>query len=131
MGSGSVLELYLAFDWSVSCILGVSICDPAFQGQASPPLSQTHGSTALLLGFRLSQRNIGENKTSRMAPSAQSHSRSHSLLLVQKLLNLRDSASPLTLVLDTVEQTASPLLREFMSRAKVSQLLKVKVVTVA
>jgi elongator complex protein 5 len=53
------------------------------------------------------------------------------LLLVQKLLNLRDSASPLTLVLDTVEQTASPLLREFMSRAKVSQLLKVKVVTVA
>lgn len=54
-----------------------------------------------------------------MAPSAQSHSRNHSLLLLQKLLNLRDSASPLTLVLDTVEQSAAPLVKEFMGRAKV------------
>lgn len=66
-----------------------------------------------------------------MAPSAQSHSRSHSLLLVQKLLNLRDSASPLTLVLDTIEQSASPLLREFMSRAKVSHTIPSDVVTIA
>ena len=55
-----------------------------------------------------------------MAPSAQSHSRNHSLLLLQKLLNLRDSASPLTLILDTVEQSATPLLNEFVARAKVS-----------
>lgn len=54
-----------------------------------------------------------------MAPSAENHSRSHSLLLFQKLLNLRDSASPLNLVLDSLEQSAAPVLREFVSRAKV------------
>lgn len=56
-----------------------------------------------------------------MAPSAQAHRRSHSLLLFQKLLNLRDSASPLTLVLDTLEQSASPVIQEFITRAKVSR----------
>ncbi|KUI52833.1 Elongator complex protein 5 [Cytospora mali] len=55
-----------------------------------------------------------------MAPSAQAHKRSHSLLLFQKLLNLRDSASPLTLVLDTLEQSATPLIDEFITRAKIS-----------
>ena len=54
-----------------------------------------------------------------MPSSAQSHARSHALLLLQKLLNLRDSASPLTLILDTLEQSARPLVREFLSRAKV------------
>ncbi|KAK1599660.1 uncharacterized protein LY79DRAFT_146714 [Colletotrichum navitas] len=54
-----------------------------------------------------------------MAPSAENHSRSHNLLLFQKLLNLRDGASPLTLVLDSLEQGAAPVLREFVSRAKV------------
>ncbi|OLN84963.1 Elongator complex protein 5 [Colletotrichum chlorophyti] len=56
-----------------------------------------------------------------MAPSAENHSRSHSLLLFQKLLNLRDSASPLTLVLDSLEQSAAPVLREFIYRAKVAK----------
>ncbi|EJT74030.1 hypothetical protein GGTG_07879 [Gaeumannomyces tritici R3-111a-1] len=56
-----------------------------------------------------------------MAPSAQAHRRSHSLLLLQKLLNLRDGASPLTLVLDSLEQAAAPLMREFTSRAKISR----------
>lgn len=56
-----------------------------------------------------------------MAPSAQSHSRNHSLLLLQKLLNLRDSASPLTLILDTIEQSAVPLVREFMGRARIAR----------
>lgn len=51
--------------------------------------------------------------------TTQSHARSHALLLLQKLLNLRDSASPLTLVLDTLEQSGKPVLREFMSRAQV------------
>ncbi|ROW02802.1 hypothetical protein VSDG_01805 [Cytospora chrysosperma] len=60
-----------------------------------------------------------------MAPSAQAHKRSHSLLLFQKLLNLRDSASPLTLVLDTLEQSASPLIDEFITRAKISHTKKV------
>lgn len=54
-----------------------------------------------------------------MAPSAQAHKRSHSLLLLQKLLNLRDNASPLTLVLDTLEQSATPVLQDFTTRAKV------------
>ncbi|KAF6841676.1 Elongator complex protein 5 [Colletotrichum plurivorum] len=56
-----------------------------------------------------------------MAPSAENHSRSHSLLLFQKLLNLRDGASPLTLVLDSLEQPAAPVLREFVSRAKLAK----------
>ncbi|ETS77157.1 hypothetical protein PFICI_11031 [Pestalotiopsis fici W106-1] len=51
----------------------------------------------------------------------QSHARSHALLLFQKLLNLRDSASPLTLVLDTLEQSGRPVLQEFIARAKVSR----------
>lgn len=54
-----------------------------------------------------------------MAPSAQAHKRSHSLLLLQKLLNLRDNASPLTLVLDTLEQGSGPVLQEFTTRARV------------
>ncbi|KAK0754838.1 Elongator complex protein 5 [Schizothecium vesticola] len=53
-----------------------------------------------------------------MAPSAQAHQRSHSMLLLQKLLNLRDSASPLTLIIDSLEQTARPVLNEFITRAK-------------
>lgn len=53
-----------------------------------------------------------------MPTSAQSHARSHALLLLQKLLNLRDGASPLTLVLDTLEQSGRPVIREFMVRAK-------------
>ncbi|KAH8652449.1 Elongator complex protein 5 [Xylariales sp. PMI_506] len=56
-----------------------------------------------------------------MPPSAQSHSRSHALLLFQKLLNLRDSASPLTLVLDNLEQSGRPVLREFIARAKITK----------
>ncbi|KAF4462007.1 elongator complex 5 [Fusarium albosuccineum] len=53
-----------------------------------------------------------------MAPTSNVHARSHSLLLLQKLLNLRDGASPLTLVIDNLEQPARPLLNEFVSRAK-------------
>ncbi|KAI1170174.1 Elongator complex protein 5 [Nemania sp. FL0916] len=56
-----------------------------------------------------------------MPSTTQSHARSHALLLLQKLLNLRDSASPLTLVLDTLEQSGKPVLREFMSRAQISK----------
>lgn len=53
-----------------------------------------------------------------MPASAQSHARSHALLLLQKLLNLRDAASPLTLVFDSLEQSGRPVVREFMNRAK-------------
>lgn len=57
-----------------------------------------------------------------MAPASSTHTRSHSLLLLQKLLNLRDAASPLTLVLDSLEQTARPLVSELVTRAKVRSL---------
>ncbi|KAF5622494.1 elongator complex 5 [Fusarium sp. NRRL 52700] len=56
-----------------------------------------------------------------MAPTSNVHARSHSLLLLQKLLNLRDGASPLTLVIDNLEQPARPVLREFVSRAKIAK----------
>lgn len=54
-----------------------------------------------------------------MAPSATDHLRQRQLLLFQKLLNQRDGASPLTLVLDSLEQPAGPLITEFALRAKV------------
>ncbi|KAM6512369.1 hypothetical protein FSOLCH5_010083 [Fusarium solani] len=56
-----------------------------------------------------------------MAPTSNTHARSHSLLLLQKLLNLRDGASPLTLVIDNLEQPARPILNEFVSRAKIAK----------
>lgn len=54
-----------------------------------------------------------------MAPSALAQRRTHNLLLFQKLLNLRDGASPFTLLLDSLEQSAKPVTREFILRAKV------------
>jgi elongator complex protein 5 len=54
-----------------------------------------------------------------MAPVNSTHTRSHSLLLLQKLLNLRDGASPLTLLLDSLEQPSQPVVSEFITRAKV------------
>ncbi|KAH6987826.1 Elongator complex protein 5 [Ilyonectria sp. MPI-CAGE-AT-0026] len=56
-----------------------------------------------------------------MAPTSNAHTRSHSILLLQKLLNLRDGASPLTLVIDSLEQPAQPVLSEFISRAKIAK----------
>lgn len=54
-----------------------------------------------------------------MAPSAQEHARQRQQLLFQKLLNQREGASPLTLVLDSLEQPAAPIITEFAIRAKV------------
>lgn len=47
--------------------------------------------------------------------------RTHNLLLISKLLNPRDAASPLTLVLDSLQQPAAPLLREYIRRAQVAR----------
>jgi hypothetical protein len=47
------------------------------------------------------------------------HRRTHNLLLVSKLLNCRENASPFTLVLDTLEQSSRPLTQEIIKRAKV------------
>jgi hypothetical protein len=54
-----------------------------------------------------------------MAPSPIQQRRTHNTLLFQKLLSLRDGASPFTLVLDTLEQSGGPIVREFARRAKV------------
>jgi hypothetical protein len=59
-----------------------------------------------------------------MAPSAIAQRRTHNQLLFQKLLNLRDGASPFTLLLDTLEQSAQPIVQEFMVRAKVSEKMR-------
>ncbi|KAK1149839.1 hypothetical protein N8T08_003395 [Aspergillus melleus] len=56
-----------------------------------------------------------------MAPSNLSHRQTHNLLLISKLLNLRDTASPLTLLLDSLEQPATPLLKEYIRRATISK----------
>jgi elongator complex protein 5 len=57
-----------------------------------------------------------------MAPSNLSHRQTHNLLLISKLLSLRDTASPLTLLLDSLEQPATPLIHEYIRRARVSDL---------
>ncbi|KIV76911.1 hypothetical protein PV11_08761 [Exophiala sideris] len=49
------------------------------------------------------------------------HRRTHNLLLISKLLNQRDHASPFTLVLDTLEQSANPLVREYLRRSRLSK----------
>ena len=47
------------------------------------------------------------------------HRRLHNLLLFRKLLSSQDASSPFTLVLDSVEQSARPLVRHFIHGAKV------------
>lgn len=54
-----------------------------------------------------------------MPPSALHHRRAHNLLLINKLLDQRDATSPFTLLLDSVEQSGRPLVREYIRRAKV------------
>lgn len=56
-----------------------------------------------------------------MPPTPLQQRRTHNTLLFQKLLNLRDGASPFTLVLDTLEQRGRPLVSEFVDRAKISK----------
>lgn len=48
-----------------------------------------------------------------------SHRRTHNLLLISKLLSLRDTASPLTLLVDSLGQPATPLIQEYIRRANV------------
>lgn len=49
------------------------------------------------------------------------HRRTHNLLLISKLLSQREGVSPFTLVLDTLEQPATPVLREYLRRARLSR----------
>ncbi|KAL2855424.1 Elongator complex protein 5 [Aspergillus pseudoustus] len=57
-----------------------------------------------------------------MVPSNMSHRQTHNLLLISKLLSLRDTASPLTLLLDSLEQPATPLVKEYIRRARLSNV---------
>ncbi|CAK7233381.1 hypothetical protein SCUCBS95973_008575 [Sporothrix curviconia] len=51
--------------------------------------------------------------------TTRAHSRSsYSVLVLQRLLSLREGVSPLTLVLDTVRESGVPLVEEMMLRAK-------------
>ncbi|KAI5290527.1 hypothetical protein KEM54_001280 [Ascosphaera aggregata] len=50
-----------------------------------------------------------------------SHRRTHNLLLISKLLNLREGASPLTLIVDSLEQPATRLLTEYIRRGQLSR----------
>lgn len=45
------------------------------------------------------------------------HRRTHNLLLISRLLSLRDPASPFTLILDSLSQSAKPLIDEYISRS--------------
>ncbi|TAQ90709.1 hypothetical protein B7494_g999 [Chlorociboria aeruginascens] len=53
-----------------------------------------------------------------MAPTPLQQRKTHNTLLLQKLLNLRDGASPFTLILDSLEQSGASLVGEFAVRAK-------------
>jgi elongator complex protein 5 len=54
-----------------------------------------------------------------MSISALSIDRNHKRRLLQNVINQKDNASPLTLILDSLEQSAQPLVQEFMRAAKV------------
>ncbi|KIV99088.1 uncharacterized protein PV09_09192 [Verruconis gallopava] len=45
------------------------------------------------------------------------HRRAHNVLLIQKLMGARENASPFTLVLDSLEQSGRPLVKEIAKRA--------------
>ncbi|CAF9910028.1 MAG: hypothetical protein ALECFALPRED_006136 [Alectoria fallacina] len=56
-----------------------------------------------------------------MSARALHHRRQHHILLLHKLLSSRDASSPFTLLLDSVEQSAKPLIRHFIQGAKASK----------
>lgn len=61
-----------------------------------------------------------------MPPTNLQHRRTHNLLLISKLLNQRDAASPFTLCLDSLEQSAKPLVAYYLKRAKVRVRVEVR-----
>ncbi|KAG8625693.1 hypothetical protein KVT40_006094 [Elsinoe batatas] len=56
-----------------------------------------------------------------MSGSSLGHRQTHNLLLVSKLLHQREATSPFTLILDTLEQSARPLISDCIRRARKSQ----------
>ena len=78
---------------------------------ASTPYSPATPSNSLRCGE-------GKNQSSKMTNP--SHSRTQSLLLINKILDCRDNVSPFTLVVDSLEQPAGPVVDEVLRRAAVS-----------
>lgn len=68
-------------------------------------------------------KTLGSHSTSMSPPRADSRTvsyrRTHNLLLATRLLNQRDTASPFTLILDSLNQSARPLVKEYIRRASV------------
>ncbi|KAH0164771.1 hypothetical protein KCU67_g4997, partial [Aureobasidium melanogenum] len=56
-----------------------------------------------------------------MAPTTLQHRRTHNLLLISKLLSQRENVSPFTLIVDNLEQSGKPVLREYIRRATVAK----------
>ena len=54
-----------------------------------------------------------------MGDRALQYRRVHNLLLIQKHLTLREGASPFTLVLESIEQSAKPLIKRYIHNANV------------
>ena len=48
-----------------------------------------------------------------------SHRKTHNLLLITRLFSLRENTSPFTLILDSLEQSAKLVQKEFVQRARV------------
>ncbi|KAF2454502.1 Elongator complex protein 5 [Lineolata rhizophorae] len=57
-----------------------------------------------------------------MAPSALEYRRVHNILLISKLFNPGENASPFTLIIDSLEQSGKPILREYVRRANNSKI---------
>jgi elongator complex protein 5 len=53
-----------------------------------------------------------------MAHTNLAYRRTHNLLLISKLLSQQSQTSPFTLLQDTLEQSAKPLGKEYLRRAK-------------
>ncbi|KAI5787172.1 Elongator complex protein 5 [Geopyxis carbonaria] len=56
------------------------------------------------------------------ADSSLDYRRTHNLLLISRLLSQKDAASPFTLILDTLSQSAKPLLFEYIARARAAKI---------
>lgn len=86
-----------------------------------PPLVETFHLLPVRQHQRQHQNEEAKNIIETMPPPQ--HRRTQNILLFQKLLNLRDGASPFTLLLDSLEsRAAKAVTAEFMSRAKVSYI---------
>ena len=72
----------------------------------------------------LHQQNSAKKQQDDMTQVNLSHRRAHNILLISRLLNQREGASPFCLLIDSLEQPAKPLLQEYTRRANVCLKLR-------